>query len=133
MTSSVKGFSAWRRRATAVGVWGVLLLSSLAVAAQTERAASRAEPGTSPPEIKNLFWQPNQLQQGSPAFFTVELSRVPVRVTGTWIDRTLTFFKSENDPKIWYALAGADFAVQPGSYPVKVVAVLPNGKRLTIE
>jgi murein DD-endopeptidase MepM/ murein hydrolase activator NlpD len=93
-------------------------------------AAARETPV---PEIKNLFWQPNQLQQGSPAFFTVELNRVPVRVSGTWIGRTLTFFKSENDPKVWYALAGADFATPSGSYPVKVIAVLANGKRLTME
>jgi murein DD-endopeptidase MepM/ murein hydrolase activator NlpD len=109
--------------------WGSLFLS-----AQTERSTGRvAATEISPPEIKNLFWQPNQLQQGSPVFFTVELSRVPARVTGTWIDRTLTFFKSQSDPKIWYALGGADFAAQPGSHPVKVVAVLPNGKRLAIE
>src|SRR6202051_642487 len=32
--------------------------------------------------IKNVFWQPNELQQGSVAFITVELDRVPRRVTG---------------------------------------------------
>jgi murein DD-endopeptidase MepM/ murein hydrolase activator NlpD len=80
-----------------------------------------------------LFWQPNQIQQGSPAFFTAEFNRVPVRVTGTWLDKTLTFFKGADDPKIWYALAGVDFAAQAGSYPVKIVAVLANGKRLSTE
>ncbi len=112
------------------GICSTLILSSVALLAQTERRGSAK---TSAPEIKNLFWQPNQIKQGSPAFFTVEVSRVPVRVSGTFIDKTLTFFKSEEDPKIWYALAGADFAVQPGSYPVKVVAVLDNGKRLSSE
>jgi hypothetical protein len=50
--------------------------------------------------IKNEFWQPNELQQGSVAFITVELERVPLRVTGKWIGKDLAFFKSDN-PKIW--------------------------------
>jgi hypothetical protein len=77
--------------------------------------------------IKNLFWQPNDLQQGSVAFFTVELERVPLRVTGTFIGKNLSFFKSDN-PKIWYALAGADLETQPGTYDVSVRAVMPGGK-----
>lgn len=113
------------------GICGALLLFSLAAAAQTE--PSRAAHETSVPEVKNLFWQPNQIQQGSPAFFTVEFNRVPLRVTGTWLEKTLTFFKSADDPKIWYALAGSDFMTEAGSYPVKVVAVLANGKRLSTE
>ncbi len=67
------------------------------------------------PGIKNVFWQPNELQQGSVAFITVELERVPLRVTGKWIGKDLAFFKSDN-PKIWYALAGADLETQPGTY-----------------
>jgi murein DD-endopeptidase MepM/ murein hydrolase activator NlpD len=112
----------------------MLLTSSFAAPAHTQRSATEAvSEGPSAPEIKNLFWQPNQIQQGSPVFLTVELSRVPVRVSGTWIDKTLTFFRSTDNPKIWYALAGADFATEAGSYPLKIIAVLPNGKRLTAE
>lgn len=118
-------------RLLTVQICALTLLFSLSAAAQTEPSRTARE--TSEPEIKNLFWQPNQLQQGSPAFFTVELNRVPVRVTGTWLQKTLTFFKSDDDPKIWYALAGMDFAAEPGNSPVKVIAVLPNGKRLTME
>src|ERR1039457_7564023 len=65
--------------------------------------------------IKNVFWQPNELQQGSVAFITVELDRIPLRVTGKWIGKDLAFFKSDN-PQIWYALAGADLETQPGTY-----------------
>ncbi len=61
------------------------------------------------------------------AFFTVEVDRVPRQVSGTWINKTLTFFKSDN-PKIWYALAGADLETQPGTYDLKITAVLPGGK-----
>jgi len=77
--------------------------------------------------IKNVFWQPNELQQGSVAFITVELERVPLRVTGKWIGKDLAFFKSDN-PKIWYALAGADLETQPGTYDLTLTAVMVGGK-----
>jgi murein DD-endopeptidase MepM/ murein hydrolase activator NlpD len=77
--------------------------------------------------IKNVFWQPNELQQGSVAFITVELDRVPRRVTGKWIGKDLAFFKSD-DPKIWYALAGADLETQPGTYDLTITAVMVGGR-----
>src|ERR1700676_5812412 len=77
--------------------------------------------------VKNVFWQPNELQQGSVAFITVELDRVPRRVTGKWIGKDLAFFKSDN-PKIWYALAGADLETQPGTYDLTLTAVIVGGK-----
>lgn len=73
--------------------------------------------------IKNVFWQPNELQQGSVAFITVELDRVPRRVTGKWLGKDLAFFKSDN-PKIWYALAGADLETQPGTYDLTLTALM---------
>src|SRR6202140_5231803 len=77
--------------------------------------------------IKNVFWQPNELQEGSVAFITVELERAPRRVTGKWIGKDLTFFKSDN-PKIWYALAGADLETQPGTYDLTITAVMVGGR-----
>jgi murein DD-endopeptidase MepM/ murein hydrolase activator NlpD len=77
--------------------------------------------------IKNVFWQPNELQQGSVAFITVELERVPLRVTGKWIGKDLAFFKSDN-PKIWCALAGADLETQPGTYDLTLTAVMAGGR-----
>lgn len=77
-------------------------------------------------KIKNVFWQPNDLQQGSPAFITVELERPPMQVTGQFIGKNLSFFKSDN-PKIWYALAGADLETEPGTYDLSVRAVVPGG------
>jgi hypothetical protein len=77
--------------------------------------------------IKNVFWQPNELQQGSVAFITVDLERVPHRVTGKWIGKDLTFFKSDN-PKVWYALAGADLETPPGTYDLAVSAVMVGGR-----
>jgi murein DD-endopeptidase MepM/ murein hydrolase activator NlpD len=77
--------------------------------------------------IRNVFWQPNELQQGSVVFITVELERVPLRVTGKWIGKDLAFFKSDN-PKIWYALAGADLETQPGTYDLTLTAVMAGGR-----
>jgi murein DD-endopeptidase MepM/ murein hydrolase activator NlpD len=94
--------------------------------AQTRR--HRATPRTAAAtQIKNIFWQPNDLKQGSVAFITVELERAPLRVTATWIGKTLSFFKTGN-PKIWYALAGDDVETQPGSYDLVVTATLPGGR-----
>jgi murein DD-endopeptidase MepM/ murein hydrolase activator NlpD len=77
--------------------------------------------------IKNVFWQPNELQQGSVAFITVDLERIPRRVTGKWIGKDLAFFKSGN-PKIWYALTGADLETQPGTYDLTITAVMVGGR-----
>jgi murein DD-endopeptidase MepM/ murein hydrolase activator NlpD len=79
------------------------------------------------PGIKDVFWQPNEVQQGSVAFITVDLERVPLRVTGKWIGKDLVFFKSDN-PKIWYALAGADLETQPGTYDLTLTAVMVGGR-----
>jgi murein DD-endopeptidase MepM/ murein hydrolase activator NlpD len=77
--------------------------------------------------IKNVFWQPNELQQGAVAFITVELDRIPLRVTGQLLGKNLAFFKSDN-PKIWYALAGADLETQPGTYDLTLRAVMIGGR-----
>jgi hypothetical protein len=77
--------------------------------------------------IKNVFWQPNDLQQGSVAFLTVEFERTPLQVSGGFIGKNLSFFKSDN-PKIWYAVAGADLETQPGTYDLAVRAVMPGGR-----
>jgi murein DD-endopeptidase MepM/ murein hydrolase activator NlpD len=93
----------------------------------SHRRVHPASEAGSAPGIKNVFWQPNELKQGSVAFFTVEVDRVPARVTATWIGKRLDFFKSDN-PKIWYALAGDDLETQPGTYDLNVTAVLPGGR-----
>jgi murein DD-endopeptidase MepM/ murein hydrolase activator NlpD len=102
------------------------------VNAQTSRrhtvtATRRAARPAAQDEIKNVFWQPNDLQQGSPAFFTVEFLHPARRVTSNWIGKTLSFFRTK-DPRIWYALAGADLETQPGSYDMQISATLTNGR-----
>jgi len=80
-----------------------------------------------PGGVRNVFWQPNELQQGSVVFITMELERVPLQVTGKWIGKDLAFFKSDN-PKIWHALAGADLDTQPGTYDLNLTAAMGKKK-----
>jgi murein DD-endopeptidase MepM/ murein hydrolase activator NlpD len=48
-------------------------------------------------------------------------------VTATWIGKTIAFFRTDN-PRIWYALAGADLETQPGSYDLAISATLVSGR-----
>jgi len=97
------------------------------IAAPSQTSRSAAARNTTSSAIKNVFWQPNSLKQGSPAFFTVELERPAARVTGSWINKTLTFFKTD-DPKLWYALAGDDLETQPGTFNITITATLAGGR-----
>ena len=109
---------------------GALLLNGAAFDSLAQARHTRARPrsaASQPDAVKNLFWQPNDLLQGSPAFFTVEFVRPARRVTATWIGKTVTFFRTDN-PRIWYALAGADLETQPGSYDLAISATLTNGR-----
>jgi len=103
-----------------------LLSFSLAASPQSARHTRRTTTSASSAAVKNVFWQPNTLQQGSEAFFTVEFERAPTRVSGTWIGKTLSFFKTEK-PTVWYALAGADLETQPGTYDLAITATLSGG------
>jgi murein DD-endopeptidase MepM/ murein hydrolase activator NlpD len=103
------------------------LLSALTLSSAAQRPRHTTHKPAPEQGVKNILWQPSDLQQGSPAFFTVEFDRAPSRVTATWIGKTLSFFKT-GDPKVWYALAGADLDTQPGAYDLVVSATIPGGR-----
>ena len=48
--------------------------------------------------IRNVFWQPNELQNGSVVFFGVEFNREATQVTGTFLHKELVFFKAVDRP-----------------------------------
>lgn len=98
----------------------LLLISLLAAIVPAPAQSPREEP------IRNVFWQPDNLQQGSPMFITCELSKAATRVSATWRGKRLTFFRTEK-PRLWYALAGVGMDVQPGNYDLKVSALLRTG------
>ncbi|AFL87617.1 metalloendopeptidase-like membrane protein [Terriglobus roseus DSM 18391] len=86
-------------------------------------AAAKAPAAHGSPAVKNIFWQPNDLKQGSPALITVELLKPATRVTGTFAGKSLLFFRGD-DPKLWHALAGDDVETQPGSYQIAIAAII---------
>lgn len=85
--------------------------------AHRQPAASSAEP----PQVRNIFWQPNELKQGSPVLISVEVSGLTREVNGTWLGKRLRFFRADR-PHVWEALAGADLDQKPGSYELRVSA-----------
>jgi biotin carboxyl carrier protein len=74
--------------------------------------------------IKNVFWQPNDLQNGSVVFFGVELNRPATRVTGKFLGKNLVFFPATDRPRTWYSLAGVDIGTAPAGYDLTVVATV---------
>jgi murein DD-endopeptidase MepM/ murein hydrolase activator NlpD len=92
-----------------------------AMNAQQAAHESRSTGGGERAEVKNIFWQPNVVKQGSPVLITVELSGPAQEVNGTWMGKRLRFWRS-GKPRVWEALAGADVAQQPGSFELRVSA-----------
>ncbi len=114
------------------------LAACLPAAAQTHRtathrsqtrhtAAPRATPGDDT-AIHNIFWQPNDLHQGSPVFITVELDKPATRVSGNFVNKPFQFFHEEGNTKVWHALAGIDLEAAPNQYGLDVTATLPGGR-----
>ena len=103
----------------------LLTTFAFAAAAQTRTVHPPAPSGHT--AIHNVFWQPNDLHQGSPMFLTVELERPATRVTGNFINKAITFFADRDDRKRWHALAGIDLEAQPGQYGLDITATLVGG------
>jgi len=97
--------------------------ASLTFPMRGQQSARRAASTAERPEVKNLFWQPNEVMQGSPVLITVELSGPAREVTGTWLGKRIRFAPSDK-PRQWVALAGADVDQAPGSFDVKVRATI---------
>jgi hypothetical protein len=100
--------SPFRREQFAMHVRLAILLAALALPVSAQMPAASSNATSRPSAIHNIFWQPNQLHQGSPIFLTVELERPATRVTGTFVNKRLTFFSDSTNKKTWHALAGID-------------------------
>ena len=83
--------------------------------------------GQTESSIKNVFWQPNDLQPGSVTFVTVELNRKATKVSGRFLGKDLLFFYSGR-AGVWYSLAGVDVETTPGSYDLRIRVALPGGR-----
>ncbi|HEX5284759.1 MAG TPA: M23 family metallopeptidase [Bryocella sp.] len=106
----------------------VVLLTALTLTASAQTHTSHRTPPSDDAAIHNVFWQPNDLHQGSPVFLTVELERPARRVTGNFVNKPIKFFSDSPEKKTWHALAGVDLNAQPGDYGLDVTATLVGGR-----
>lgn len=97
----------------------VLIVVGTWLTAAPDAQANR--PARQRPEVKNVFWQPNDVKQGSPVLITVEVSGPAREVNGTWLGKRVRFWHSDK-PHVWEALTGADLDQQPGSFDLKIRA-----------
>jgi murein DD-endopeptidase MepM/ murein hydrolase activator NlpD len=100
---------------------GLLLLATLVThPVRAQEGIHRSAPPMRP-EVKNIFWQPDDVKQGSPVLISVELSGPATEVNGTFLRKQVRFTPS-GQPRVWVALAGADVDQTPGSFEVRVNA-----------
>jgi len=78
----------------------------------------------------SILWSPANLANGSPCLFVVQAPKSS-SVSAQWQGHKLTFFRSRNSSS-WYALAGIDIEVAPGSYPLIVELSDANGTVATL-
>jgi Peptidase family M23 len=77
--------------------------------------------------FKSVDWTPQELQSGSACLFSVQLEGSPAKLSGTWMGHDVSFFQARNGHE-WYGLAGVDVEAVPGTYPLDVVATMPDGE-----
>jgi Peptidase family M23 len=74
---------------------------------------------------------PETLSNGAPCLITVALHDEASEVTGNWQGHPVLFF-ANTDHRTWFALAGVDVEVHPGSYPLTIDAILKDGTHRTL-
>jgi murein DD-endopeptidase MepM/ murein hydrolase activator NlpD len=74
---------------------------------------------------------PSPLMNGSPYLITVSLPNEALSVTGDWQTHRILFF-SNSDHRTWFAIAGVDVELAPGSHPLTLEANLKDGTQQTI-
>jgi hypothetical protein len=71
------------------------------------------------------------LMNGSPFLITLSLPSEALSITGDWQTHHVLFFPN-SDHRTWFALAGVDVELAPGSYPLTVEANLKDGTQQTL-
>ncbi len=74
---------------------------------------------------------PALLTNGAPCLITVALHSEASSVTGKWQGHPVAFF-SNADHRTWFALAGIDVEVTPGTYPLAIDATFQDGTHRTL-
>ena len=78
-----------------------------------------------------LHISPSPLTNGSPFLITLSLPSEALSITGDWQTHHVLFFPN-SDHRTWFALAGVDVELAPGSYPLTVEANLKDGTQQTL-
>ncbi len=71
---------------------------------------------------------PAELSNGSPFLLKVSLPEAAAAVAGNWQGRPVEFFASA-DRHTWFAIAGVDVEVAPGTYPLTVQITTAAGQQ----
>jgi len=101
----------------------LVVAATLHSSGQAQGSHGRASSSPAPPEVKNIFWQPNEVKEGSPVLVSAELSGPALAVDGTWLGKRIRFSRSDK-PRVWVAIAGADVDQKPGSFELHVSATI---------
>jgi murein DD-endopeptidase MepM/ murein hydrolase activator NlpD len=114
---SSHGFS--RRAFASCYLAALLVASHFALAADT-------------PGFGSITTAPTTLLNGSPFLLTVAPAAKVTQIKGSWMGKDLLFFqeKSQQGSQTWYALAGVDVEITPGTYPLTIEATAAEGKPL---
>ena len=86
---------------------------------------------TAQPAASSITWQPEHLANGSPTLFSIELPADTTAVAARWQDHDLKFFRAPHS-HTWYALAGIDVEVAPGTYLLAVQITRTSGAPSTL-
>jgi hypothetical protein len=93
--------------------------------------AARLAPCSEAVGQESIRITPESLTNGAPCLITVALHDEALAVTGTWQGHPVGFF-SGSDRRTWFAVAGVDVEVTPGSYPLMIEATLKDGTHHTL-
>ncbi len=102
--------------------FALILLLASTVPATVAKAATA---------FKSVAWTPQELQTGSACLFEVQLEGSPAKLGGKWMGHDVAFFRGR-DGHVWYGLAGVDVETLPGTYPLEVLATMPDGEVINL-
>jgi hypothetical protein len=103
----------------------------LILAAATLLSVAPAAHCTNKPTDNSILVSPSPVMNGSPYLITVSLPNQALSVTGDWQTHRILFFPNFDHHR-WFALAGIDVELPPGSYPLTLEATLKNGTHETL-
>ena len=92
--------------------------------------SSTAAPTGMPPAFTMAEVIPLPIIQGTTVQIRLQTSQ-PVTLGGVLVDQPLHFF--ENEDGSWIALQGVHALLEPGLYPLRIEATLPDGNKQTFE